>query len=56
MEVNSGGYLLGREAARLISTTFTDTEVNYSFSIYNIDAKNVVYFSQYIENGGKLKS
>ena len=35
MEVNSGGYLPSREAARLISTTFTDTEVNNCFSIYH---------------------
>ena len=29
------GYLPSREAARLISTTFTDTEVNNCFSIYH---------------------
>ena len=33
--MNSGGYLLSRKAARLISTTFTDTEVNNCFSIYH---------------------
>ena len=33
MEVNSGGYLPRSEAARLISSTFTDTEVNSCFSI-----------------------
>ena len=33
MEVNSGGYLPSHEAARLISTTFTDTEGNNCFSI-----------------------
>ena len=32
--MNNGGYLPSREAARIISTTFTDTEVNNCFSIY----------------------
>ena len=35
VEVDSGGHLPSREAARLISTTFTDTEVNNCFSIYH---------------------
>ena len=35
VEVNSGGYLPSREVARLISTTFTDTEVNNCFIIYH---------------------
>ena len=33
--MNSGGYLPSRKAARLISTTFTNTEVNNCFSIYH---------------------
>ena len=32
---NNSGYLPSSEAARLISTTFTDTEVNNCFSIYH---------------------
>ena len=32
---NNGGYLPSREGARLISTTFTNTEVNNCFSIYH---------------------
>ena len=35
MEVNSGGYLPSRKVARLMSTTFTDSEVNNCFSIYH---------------------
>ena len=33
--MNSGRYLPSREAARFISTTFTDTEVNNCFIIYH---------------------
>ena len=33
--MNIGGYLPSRKAARLISSTFTDTEVNNCFSIYH---------------------
>ena len=37
--MNSGGYLPSCEVARLISTTFTDTEVNNCFSIYHTSWK-----------------
>lgn len=35
VEVNSGGYLPSCEAAREISTNFTDGEVNNCFNIYH---------------------
>ena len=42
VEVNSGRYLLSWEAARWISTTFSNTWVNNCISIYHKDTKKLV--------------
>ena len=46
MEVNSDGYLLSHKAAREISTTFLDTNVNNCFSI-------ILYTTEVEKNGAK---
>ena len=39
VEMNSGAYLSSHEAARYISTTFTDTEVNNCLRMYQTQAE-----------------
>ena len=54
VEVKSGGYLPSREAAKEISITFNDNQVNNCFSIYHTDIKKLVYFFQYIEKCSEI--
>lgn len=42
--MNSDGYLPSREAAREISTTFNETELNNCSSIYYTDTQEISFF------------
>ena len=55
--MNSDGYLPSREAAREISTTFNETELNNCSSIYYTDRTRNKFISFNIQkNGRKLNS
>ena len=54
MEVKSGGYLRRREAAKEISITSNDNQVNNCFSIHHTYTKKLVYFFQYIETCSEI--